>query len=492
VVHAVRRHGITTSELLREELHYDDIDRHIKPLVAAGILERMPPMGGGKADHGQRPVQLHPTSGVLVGVDITNDRAQVAVTDAAYNLLNASSYRCRTEPLHMDDPDMALAEVADIVAVALQGTGHDDGRYLVGVGLSLPGPIRRMDDLTRVSASRSVLPAWRGVPVARKLRALLFEREIVPPRGQDRPIVAVENDASAGALGVFTQALRAYYDERIADGHSIPSPRMNEHWLTLRNSRIDDLVYVRVTKGIGAGVVSKGHLVEGGRGFAGELAHVRVNPAGPICPSCGGLGCLETWCSERAFTERLSTAGEEEVQDALSRGHGIGGQTEKLLDSESRGRMPSPATHPAVQQAVWDAGWHLGLALSHVCALLNPKLIVLGGAMTETEAFKRSVLNAIERNTIPQLSSDLVVINWRDIHTDDEQVPYTPELLGALAKVHDECGDGYYLEAVQRWPDEGGTKNPKATRVTFDPARDAPTRGRLTPRFAARSQGSLG
>ena len=112
--------------------------------------------------------------------------------------------------------------------------------------------------------------------------------------------------------------------------------------------------------------------------------------------------------------------------------------------------------------------------------------------MTETEAFKRSVLNAIERNTIPQLSSDLVVINWRDIHTDDEQVPYTPELLGALAKVHDECGDGYYLEAVQRWPDEGGTKNPKATRVTFDPARDAPTRGRLTPRFAARSQGSLG
>jgi predicted NBD/HSP70 family sugar kinase len=453
IVHAVRRHGITTGELLRDELHYEDVDKHVKPLVKAGVLERLPRF------HGVEPIQLHPESGVLIGVDITNDEAQVAITDAAYGLLEGTVITYGSELLNMKDMEEALASVADLIVVALRGTGAEDGRHVVGVGLSLAGPIRRKEDYTRVSASRAVLASWRDLPIATTLRDLLLERGVVPRDAERRPIVAVENDASAGALGVFTQTLRLYYDARLARPGALGQARMQARWDELQQSRIEDLIYVRVTKGLGVGVVSKGHLVEGGSGFAGELAHVRVDPGGPICPSCGGLGCLETWCSERAFTERLREVGEDEVKDAF-RFAGLGRQTNALLQPDGRGGAPAPATHPAVEQAIWDAGWHLGIALSHVCALLNPRLILLGGAMTETKLFNESLIYAIERNTIPLLIENLVVINWRDLVACDDTTHFTPELLGALAKVHDECGDGYYLDPVQRWVDAGGPKDP--------------------------------
>lgn len=476
IVHSVRRQQITTAALLGEEMHYDDIGRYIKPLESEQVLQRLARLPGDRADRRQQPIQLHPSTGVLVGVDVTNDRAKIAVTDAAYARIAKSEVREKSAPLKMDDPDQALAEIADLVAIALRGTGFDEGQMVIGVGLTLPGPLRREDDLTRVPDSRSVLPDWRGVRVAERLSQLLGAKGVRPPRseGGSRQIVAVENDASAGALGVFTHALRAYYDSRVAPGTPLDDDRMAELWEALRRKRIEDLVYVRVTHGVGAGVVSKGHLVEGGRGHAGELAHVRCNPTGPICPVCGGLGCLETWCSERALTERLAVVDEEEIQSALERGKGsTADQTAKLLSSERRGGREAPLTHPAVQQAIWDAGWHLGVALSHVCALLNPQLVVLGGAMTETGPFVTSALNAVTRNTIPQLSSDLALMNWRQIYAEQGD-SFTPELLGALAKAQDECGDGYYLGPVEDW----AADRDSGAGVIFDARCDPPSGGR--------------
>ncbi|MGO8056536.1 ROK family protein, partial [Rhizobium leguminosarum] len=54
-----------------------------------------------------------------------------------------------------------------------------------------------------------------------------------------------------------------------------------------------DVIYVKASTGIGAGVILDGRLVGGATGEAGELGHVQVDENGIMC-RCGSRGCLET------------------------------------------------------------------------------------------------------------------------------------------------------------------------------------------------------
>ena len=58
---------------------------------------------------------------------------------------------------------------------------------------------------------------------------------------------------------------------------------------------IDDLIYVRVGTGVGAGFVHRGDLFLGSS-YAGELGHCSIYPDGPLC-ACGNRGCLEALAS---------------------------------------------------------------------------------------------------------------------------------------------------------------------------------------------------
>ncbi len=52
-------------------------------------------------------------------------------------------------------------------------------------------------------------------------------------------------------------------------------------------------VYVSAGGGVGAGIVLDGRVLRGSHGFAGELGHIVIDPAGAPC-TCGARGCLET------------------------------------------------------------------------------------------------------------------------------------------------------------------------------------------------------
>jgi glucokinase len=85
----------------------------------------------------------------------------------------------------------------------------------------------------------------------------------------DTDRVYLHNDTSAGVIG-----------ERF---HSERSP--------------DDMVYLTVSSGIGAGVCVDGHVLAGWDGNAGEVGHVTVDPAGAMTCGCGRDGHWEAYCS---------------------------------------------------------------------------------------------------------------------------------------------------------------------------------------------------
>ncbi|WP_019819500.1 ROK family protein [Saccharomonospora saliphila] len=145
-----------------------------------------------------------------------------------------------------------------------------------------------------------------------------------------------------------------------------------------------DPVVVFVGTGIGAVSYVHGRRVVGTSGQAGELGHVVVRPAGPLC-GCGVRGCLEAVASAaavaRAYTE-LSGRPVRGAEDVVA----------------LRGKDPAA-------DAVWDeAAEALGDGLLAATALLAPGGIVLGGGLAMAG---RALLDPVEdrlrtrANTVP-------------------------------------------------------------------------------------------
>ena len=53
---------------------------------------------------------------------------------------------------------------------------------------------------------------------------------------------------------------------------------------------VDDLIFVKVATGIGAGIISGSRLQRGAQGTAGDLGHVRVSSGEGVMCRCGNEG----------------------------------------------------------------------------------------------------------------------------------------------------------------------------------------------------------
>jgi glucokinase len=136
------------------------------------------------------------------------------------------------------------------------------------------------------------------------------------------------------------------------------------------------VVMVTLGTGIGGGLVVDGRVEVGSAGFAGEIGHMVVDPAGPPCP-CGRRGCWERFASGAGLGVRAREA-------ALA---GRLGQVVKIAggDPESvRGEDVSAAAaagDPEARRVIEEVGWWLGFGLANLACVLDPECFVLGGGL---------------------------------------------------------------------------------------------------------------
>ena len=137
-----------------------------------------------------------------------------------------------------------------------------------------------------------------------------------------------------------------------------------------------DVLMVTLGTGIGGGIVIDGRVEVGSAGFAGEIGHMVVDPAGPPCP-CGRRGCWERFASGAGLGVRAREA-------ALA---GRLGQVVKIAggDPESvRGEDVSAAAaagDPEARRVIEEVGWWLGFGLANLACVLDPECFVLGGGL---------------------------------------------------------------------------------------------------------------
>jgi predicted NBD/HSP70 family sugar kinase len=127
---------------------------------------------------------------------------------------------------------------------------------------------------------------------------------------------------------------------------------------------LTELLYVKVSTGIGAGIVAGGVLQRGARGAAGELGHNPVGDGDGVVCRCGNLDCLEAVAGGAALVAALRAQGRV-VAD-------VPGVVALVR-----------AGDPEAVALVRHAGRRIGAVLAVAVNLLNPQVVVFGGDLAE-------------------------------------------------------------------------------------------------------------
>jgi predicted NBD/HSP70 family sugar kinase len=317
----------------------------VADLVAVGLVaESQAPASPRRAGRPPVQVRMHRAAGLVLGVDLGKSHARVALADLGHTVLAE-----RTVDVVVDQP--ATDQIAAIVALTdeLLAGAAASRADLAGAAMGLPGPVHQR---TARLGDSTILPGWVGVRAAEAMHDALGVA------------VTIDNDANLGALGEWT-------------------------WGAARGA--DTAIYVKVSTGVGAGLIISGQPFVGAGGTAGEIGHTVLDPDGPPC-RCGNRGCLEVLAGSRAVLRQAAASGDGEA--------GL----REVIDDAIHG-------DPAAREAIEASGRAVGAALATLCNLINPERIVVGGALSAAgELLLEPLRAALAAGAIRSAAEDVEIL----------------------------------------------------------------------------------
>lgn len=220
---------------------------------------------------------------------------------------------------------------------------------LAAIGVGLPGPVEHSSGRP---ISPPIMPGWDNFDVAGTIR-----------RAFNVPVL-VDNDVNLMAVGEHRTA-------------------WNEH---------DNVLVVKVATGIGSGIILDGQLRRGAQGAAGDIGHIASLGHSETPCSCGNAGCLEAVAGGGALARELTAQGTK---------------ADSVADIVALIR----AGDMAAQGAVRDAGREIGAVLAGCVSMLNPSLVVVGGAMVEAgEQLMAGIREVLYRRSLPLATQHLRIV----------------------------------------------------------------------------------
>lgn len=288
---------------------------------------------------------------VWIGVDIGGTKTAVVLCSEPPSILDGIVFP--TLPEH--GPDHALTLIGHTIHRLIQK--HGLAGQIDAIGISCGGPLDRKRGLIQ---SPPNLPTWNDVPIV----DVLIDEFKVDCR--------LENDANAGAIA----------EHRFGAGQGV-----------------QDMIFLTMGTGLGAGIIIGGRLYHGSSDMAGEIGHVRLTASGP--PGHNKSGSVEGWASgggmARAAYDRVLAARENGEITSLV------GQlaTNRILTAKDVADAAQQGDELACQ-IICGAGTRLGEALAILVDILNPELIVIGGiAVRLGESLLEPARAAMKREALP-------------------------------------------------------------------------------------------
>ncbi|MDO5080426.1 ROK family protein [Buchananella hordeovulneris] len=301
----------------------------VDELVASGLLQEMPrPRANGP---GRPALGLTGSPNIVgLGAEIGVDGLRVVATNLAGHELVGHS---QAHNLVGSSPQQALTPLARLLTEVIQALPTT--ARLVRLTVAVPGLV----DTTQGRLLEAPNLGWHDVDLA----AALAQRLPLPLP------VTVDNEANLAALTVAQRAPGA------------PSPNQS-------------FAFLSGSIGIGAALVADGQVMRGRHGWAGEIGHLTIDPAGPDC-RCGSTGCLERYVGAEALVP--------------------------LLTHPSPIVPPPTAGRPLDPRSVSDCAQALGIAVAALVNLFDIPQVVLGGHLAELLSAHEPLIRAtLERRSM--------------------------------------------------------------------------------------------
>jgi glucokinase-like ROK family protein len=364
------------------------VTQRVNHLVATGLLEErgFAPSNGGR---NPRTLRFRGDAGHVLVAHLGARHLSVGCVNLQGVITVQQSEACDVA----DGPKVVLDRVCELFdELPSKHSGE-----VWGIGVGVPGPV---DFGSARTIAPPGMPGWDRYDV----RAHLVERFGCA--------VWVDNDANLMVIGEARDGL--------ARGEN-------------------DVVYIKVGTGIGAGLISNGRIHRGAQGCAGDIGHIRAVSDSTVPCRCGQVGCLETLAGGGALIRLGKAAGEDGSSSFL-------GAVVRGARSVTLADIGDALAHgdPIVRDLVTTAAQLVGDAAARIVNFFNPGLILIGGSVAHIgDIYLATIRQTVLARALP--------LATRDLRIARSPLGSHPGLTGGAFLVIDEL---FSRERLGRWIDQ--------------------------------------
>jgi predicted NBD/HSP70 family sugar kinase len=406
LLNLIRTGAATTRQALerQSELGRAAVTDRLAALTQLGLVEEGD-LGRPTGGRAPRHMRFRANAGMILVAVVDRSSVGVGVADLS-GTLKAEHHEAIDLAV---GPQATLDRLTSLFDWIIEEHGQADGGDVWGIGIGVPGPVEQKDEQPFAAPALGTLQAWQDFPFVEALAA----RFGTPVWVRSGIQVMTMGEARSGA-----------------------------------GAGVRDMLFVKLSRTISAGVISEGRLHRGAQGAAGMIGH-----------SATESGTLEAAAGADAIVAEAQAAAAEGRSPYLAALRARGG--ELAVADVGHGAQLGDAF---CAELLARCGRLVGEALAPLANLLNPSLVVLGGSVAETG----DILLAAVREAVYRLSHPLVT---RDLRILRSQMGNSSGLIGTGQVVAEELFAGPLL---QRW-------------ITLGSPRRHPELGDLLARAAARA-----
>lgn len=361
ILNAIRRSGLISRVEIAQltgqsRAAVTNVTAHL--IKEGTILEKQTKPSGSR---GRRRVMLalNPSAAYVVGVKLSAFQLSFAVTNMQADVISALTVPVRIGKRSAEFvTDLMEEGIRHCVAKAKLRM-----KMISGIGVGIPGFVDSRKGITYWS------PLYRQGNAY--LKDLIQDRFKIP--------TYIENDANTVTLA--------------------------EQWFG-EGMGVDNFIVVTVEHGVGMGIVVNGQIYRGERGIGAEFGHLVIRPGGETC-RCGKRGCIESYVADYKVLE----AGAKAAEEGLWKYEDISSLTiEDLTDLATKGE-------PVLKEIFRHSGEILGLGISGLIQVFNPKKIIIAGeGVRAGKLLFEPMHKIIETNTSKELleSLEIIIQKWQD------------------------------------------------------------------------------
>lgn len=310
-----KERNLTKQEIAKKlNLSIPTVISNVNELIEEGLVDEA---GVADSTGGRKPVivQFIPEARYSFGVDIDLEKAEVILT-------NLDSEIKRRTYFKIDEKNKNIKDIMDKISIEVKKIIKEEKipeKKILGIGISLPGTVNEEKLILEIAPNL-------------ELKNISFE-EFVPLFNFP---MYIENEANAAAYAELNLGVA---------------------------KKLSDLVYISVTKGIGTGIVIKGHLYKGKNRRAGELGHMTIFNEDMQC-KCGKKGCWELYASEKALLKNYNMKTGERLVE-LS----------ELFDKVDKNEIEAVEVLDVYLK-------HLSIGIQNIILIFDPDYIIIGGKIS--------------------------------------------------------------------------------------------------------------